>query len=54
MVMDNSLDAIKEKWEKVVDYCVIMAVSTDFKAYPTEVQKVIITEFKKRGLKAVA
>ena len=55
--MDNSLHAIqamKAKWEKEIDYYLIMAVTIDFNGYPPEIQEVIITEFKKRRLKAVA
>ena len=55
--MDNSLHAIqamKAKWEKEIDYYLIMAVTTDFNLYPPEIQKIIITEFEKRGLKSAA
>ena len=55
--MDNSLHAIKAvkaKWEKEIDYYLIMAVTTDFKLYPLEIQEIITVEFEKRGLKKVA
>ncbi len=45
------LNAIKSKWEKEVDYCLIVAANQNFEEYPAEVQKVIRTEFEKRGLK---
>ena len=55
--MDNTLHAIKAvkaKWEKEIDYYLIMAVTTDFKLYPPEIQEIIIAEFKKRELQKVA
>ena len=57
MIMDNSLHAIKAvkaKWEKEIDYYLIMAVTTDFKLYPLEIQEIIIAEFKKREFHKVA
>ena len=55
--MDNSLhaiQAIKAKWEKEIDYYLIMAVTTDFNLYPSEIQEIITAEFEKRAPKKVA
>ena len=49
-----SLKAIKAKWEKEIDYYLIMAVTTDFNLYPSEIQEIITAEFEKRAPKKVA
>jgi hypothetical protein len=50
-MMDTfELHVIKTKWEKEVDYCLIIAVTDNLKDYPPEVQEIISTEFQKRGL----
>ena len=52
--MDYALKSIKAHWEKVVDYCVIMAATHDLEFYPLEVQEIIKAEYQNRGLKQAA
>ena len=44
------LHAIKEKWKKEAEYCLVMAVTYNLMNYPPEVQEVIRQEFQKRDL----
>ena len=32
--MDNPLDTLKKRWEKEIDYCLIIAATVDLKYYP--------------------
>jgi hypothetical protein len=52
--MDYALKSIKAKWEKEIDYYLIIAVTVDLKCYPPEVQEIIKAEYQNRGLKQVA
>ena len=49
--MNNSLDEVKECWEKETDNYLVKAATIDLHEYPPEVQEIIKNEVKKRGLK---
>ena len=48
--MDNSLKEIKKNWKKETDNYLIKAATIDLNDYTPEIQEIIISEFKKRGL----
>lgn len=48
--MDNSLDEIKELWEKETDNYLVKAATVDLQEYSPEIQEIIKNEVKKRGL----